>query len=185
MTEGVPGAVPVQFHADDPRFREAFEAAVRAENLPLTRHGDGYRSSYTMHAFRLAYSTVNRLGLYAAPFSRSAAPVAYIRRDHLQMARLSGFLCRVEATKRAPDMDPIYLDPPAPDPAGDPLVPERVAEDAQDAARYRWLRDKSVPPHNFYISVPDEFQGVRYQPAEVDAYIDAALRAAGQPEPKP
>lgn len=49
---------------------------------------------------------------------------------------------------------------------------------ARDAARYRWLRDQSVPPHNFYISVPDEFHGVRYQPSEVDAYIDAAIAAA-------
>lgn len=46
-----------------------------------------------------------------------------------------------------------------------------------DAARYRWLRDHSCPPHNFYISVPDEFHGVRYAPPEVDAYIDAALAA--------
>jgi len=43
-----------------------------------------------------------------------------------------------------------------------------------DADRYRWLRDKSVPPHNFYLSVPIEFDGVRYLPAEVDAAIDAA-----------
>ena len=45
-----------------------------------------------------------------------------------------------------------------------------------DAARYRWLRDISVPPHNFYISVPDEFAVVRYAPTEVDAYIDAAMK---------
>lgn len=45
----------------------------------------------------------------------------------------------------------------------------------KDAARYRWLRDLSVPPHNFYIAVPDEFHGVRYTPHEVDAAIDAAL----------
>lgn len=44
-----------------------------------------------------------------------------------------------------------------------------------DAARYRWLRDHSCTPHNFYIAVPDEFHGVRYTPADVDAYIDAAL----------
>lgn len=49
-----------------------------------------------------------------------------------------------------------------------------------DAARYRWLRDVSTPPHNFYISVPDEFHGVRYEPSEVDAYIDAAIAALGQ-----
>jgi len=44
-----------------------------------------------------------------------------------------------------------------------------------DAMRYRWLRDASVPPHNFYLSVPVEFDGVKYTPAEVDAYIDAAI----------
>ena len=49
---------------------------------------------------------------------------------------------------------------------------------AKDAVRYQWLRDKSVPPHNFYISVPVEFGGVRYAPQEVDAAIDAAIRGA-------
>ena len=48
-----------------------------------------------------------------------------------------------------------------------------------DAMRYRWLRDVSVPPHNFYLSVPVEFDGVKYARAEVDAYIDAAI-AKGQ-----
>ncbi|SMD03748.1 hypothetical protein [Novosphingobium sp. B1] len=47
--------------------------------------------------------------------------------------------------------------------------------DSLDAARYRWLRDHSVPPHNFYISVPDEFHGVKFKPSDVDAYIDAAI----------
>ncbi|CDO34089.1 hypothetical protein [Novosphingobium sp. KN65.2] len=56
---------------------------------------------------------------------------------------------------------------------------ERVAELEADAARYRWLRDHSVPPHNFYISVPDEFHGVKYSPSEVDAYIDEARAAFG------
>ena len=56
------------------------------------------------------------------------------------------------------------------------LLAER-GELAKDAARYRWLRDSSVPPHNFYLSVPDEFEGVRYTPDEVDAGIDAALAA--------
>jgi hypothetical protein len=54
-----------------------------------------------------------------------------------------------------------------------------VAELAADAGRYRWLRDHSCPPHNFYISVPDEFHGVRYAPAEVDEYIDEALAKHG------
>lgn len=44
-----------------------------------------------------------------------------------------------------------------------------------DASRYRWLRDVSVPPHNFYLSVPVEFDGVKYSRAEVDAYIDAVI----------
>lgn len=46
--------------------------------------------------------------------------------------------------------------------------------DKLDAERYRWLRDFSVPPHNFYLSVPVEFDGVRYTPDEVDSAIDAA-----------
>lgn len=45
------------------------------------------------------------------------------------------------------------------------------------AARYRWLRDTSVPPHQFYLSVPVEFADERYTPAEVDAAIDAAIKA--------
>lgn len=49
------------------------------------------------------------------------------------------------------------------------------AQTIADAARYRWLRDHSCPPHNFYISVPDEFSGVHYSPAQVDEYIDAAV----------
>ena len=57
---------------------------------------------------------------------------------------------------------------------------QALADDARkeaetDAARYRWLRDHSCPPHNFYVSVPDEFHGVKYAPADVDAYIDAAI----------
>lgn len=51
------------------------------------------------------------------------------------------------------------------------------AAERADAARYRWLRDVSTPPHNFYIAVPDEFHGVKYGPHEVDAYIDAAIAA--------
>jgi hypothetical protein len=54
----------------------------------------------------------------------------------------------------------------------------RLAADRPDALRYRWLRDISVPPHNFYLSVPTEFDGVRYAPAEVDAYVDAAITSA-------
>ena len=46
-----------------------------------------------------------------------------------------------------------------------------------DACRYRWLRDVSVPPHNFYIAVPDEFGGVEFSRNEVDTYIDSARAA--------
>lgn len=52
-----------------------------------------------------------------------------------------------------------------------------VAALKANAARYLWLRDVSVPPHNFYLSVPTEFDGVRYAPADVDSYIDKARAA--------
>ncbi len=57
---------PAMCDADDPRFREAFEATARANNYGLARLGDGYRSSYTQAAYILAFGTVNRL-LAAAP----------------------------------------------------------------------------------------------------------------------
>lgn len=53
-------------------------------------------------------------------------------------------------------------------------APTQADQDRLDAARYRWLRDVSAPPHNFYLSVPIEFDGIRYTRAEVDAYIDGA-----------
>lgn len=56
------------------------------------------------------------------------------------------------------------------------------AQDKLDAERYRWLRDVSVPPHNFYISVPEEFANVRYTSKEVDDYIDAAIVANKEPK---
>ncbi len=61
----------------------------------------------------------------------------------------------------------------------EPLLAE-VERLREDAARYRWLRDESCPPHNFYVSVPDEFKGVRYSAHEVDTYIDAARQALGE-----
>lgn len=60
----------------------------------------------------------------------------------------------------------------------------KLTEEQADAARYHWLRDNSVPPHNFYISVPDEFRGVRYSQQEVDAYIDEARAALANSEVK-
>ena len=48
-------------------FRSAFEAALKAGNWPATRQGDGYRSPSTQIAWRIAFSTVNRLKLYISP----------------------------------------------------------------------------------------------------------------------
>ena len=56
-----------------------------------------------------------------------------------------------------------------------PRMRQRQAQ--ADAERYRWLRDHSCPPHQFYISVPDEFHAVRFTRNEVDAYIDDARAA--------
>ena len=55
------------FDADSDVFRSAFEAALKAGNWPATRQGDGYRSPSTQIAWRIAFSTVNRLKLYALP----------------------------------------------------------------------------------------------------------------------
>ena len=48
-------------------------------------------------------------------------------------------------------------------------------ETEKNASRYLWLRDKSVPPHNFYLSVPSEFHEIKYSAKEVDDYIDAVI----------
>ena len=48
-------------------FRSAFEAALKAGNWPATRQGDDYRSPSTQFAWRITFSTVNRLKLYLAP----------------------------------------------------------------------------------------------------------------------
>ena len=55
------------FDADSDVFRSAFEAALKAGYWPMTRQGDGYRSPSTQIAWRVAFSTVNRLKLYLAP----------------------------------------------------------------------------------------------------------------------
>ena len=55
------------FDADSDVFRSAFEAALKAGNWPATRQGDGYRAAYTHIAWRIAFSTVNRLTLYSRP----------------------------------------------------------------------------------------------------------------------
>ena len=55
------------FDADSDVFRGSFEAALKAGNWPATRQGDGYRSPSTQIAWRIAFSTINRLKLYALP----------------------------------------------------------------------------------------------------------------------
>ena len=55
------------FDADSDVFRSAFEAALKAGYWPAARQGDGYRSPSTQIAWRIAFSTVNRLKLYLAP----------------------------------------------------------------------------------------------------------------------
>ena len=63
------------FDADSDVFRIAFEAALNAGNWPATRQGDGYRSPSTQIAWRIAFSTVNRMKLYLA---RGAQPAPII-----------------------------------------------------------------------------------------------------------
>ena len=55
------------FDADSDVFRSAFEAALKAGNWPMTRLGYGYRSHSKQIAWRIAFSTVNRLNLYTLP----------------------------------------------------------------------------------------------------------------------
>ena len=107
----------------------------------------------------------------AAWNTRTLADREPVEADHIPSAGE-----KVEAFSRSTD--------PAPDVFGEWVIPATepidVAELVKDAARYRWLRDKSVPPHNFYISVPDEFAEAKYQPIDVDAYIDAAIAKHGE-----
>lgn len=54
------------------------------------------------------------------------------------------------------------------------------ASDALDAARYRWLRDKSEPGIcAFYLSVGKAFDGVKFTQETVDQAIDDQIAAAG------
>lgn len=56
-------------------------------------------------------------------------------------------------------------------------VQDYIEQLERDAQRYRWLRDVSCSPHQFYVSVPEEFAEVRFSREEVDAYIDSAMGA--------
>tara|TARA_B100001059_G_C17757133_1_gene540583 strand:+ start:225 stop:683 length:459 start_codon:yes stop_codon:yes gene_type:complete len=55
------------------------------------------------------------------------------------------------------------------------LLAER-AELKRDAERYRWLRDKSESAHQFYLSTPIWFTGVKFSKDSVDGTIDAAMQ---------
>lgn len=52
----------------------------------------------------------------------------------------------------------------------------------KDAERYRWLRDKSESVHQFYLSTPVWFTGVKFIPDNVDNTIDAAMAPEAQDE---
>lgn len=60
-----------------------------------------------------------------------------------------------------------------------------TSADARDAARYRWLRDKSdsgnldlpYPVKRKYVD--GQYMQFAFEPAELDAAIDAALAKAG------
>lgn len=45
----------------------------------------------------------------------------------------------------------------------------------KDAGRYRWLRDSSESIHQFYLSTPIWFTGVKFSKENVDSTIDAAM----------
>jgi hypothetical protein len=55
---------------------------------------------------------------------------------------------------------------------------QQANDEAKDAARYRWLRDKSEPGIcAFYMSVGQAFKDVKFARETVDACIDAARAA--------
>lgn len=101
-----------------------------------------------------------RAALAAPPVEQQAArATVYIQRDHLEKAKRAPFLCRVEPTQRLPDFVPMR-------------PTEQLSQDAEDAARYRWLRGR-LPGAAYRIA------GVIYSEggAGVDAAVDAARAA--------
>lgn len=55
---------------------------------------------------------------------------------------------------------------------------QQADDDAKDAVRYRWLRDKSEPGIcAFYMSVGQAFKDVKFARETVDEAIDAARAA--------
>lgn len=61
----------------------------------------------------------------------------------------------------------LWPDPDSPDDELDAL--------RKDAERYRWLRDNSESVHQFYLSTPIWFTGVKFRKENVDSTIDAAI----------
>lgn len=51
----------------------------------------------------------------------------------------------------------------------------------KEAERYQWLRDKSESIHQFYLSTPIWFTGVKFSKENVDRTIDAAMSAEVTP----
>ncbi|WP_122722392.1 hypothetical protein [Pseudomonas viridiflava] len=71
-----------------------------------------------------------------------------------------------------------------PDPILIQCMDSAIAEHEQlerDAERYRWLRDRSVSIHQFYLSTPIWFTGVKFSKENVDSTIDAAMGKGEQP----
>lgn len=64
-----------------------------------------------------------------------------------------------------------YMDPPD---GGDVSIPEQLRRMARDAERYQWLRDSSESIHQFYLSTPIWFTGVKFSKENVDRTIDAS-----------
>ena len=50
----------------------------------------------------------------------------------------------------------------------------------KDSDRYQWLRDKSEAVHQFYLSTPIWFTGMKFNKKNVDSTIDAAMGKGGQ-----
>jgi hypothetical protein len=59
------------------------------------------------------------------------------------------------------------------------VTDEEIEALRKDAERYRWLRDKSESIHQFYMSTPIWFTGVKFSKENVDRTIDAAMNREG------
>lgn len=84
------------------------------------------------HGEMIAAQTALYAALASAP---AAAEPVYIQSDHLQKARRSPHLCRVEPTQRLPDFVPLYA-------ATQPAEPAQPAPQAGAAGRVYTYRDQ-------------------------------------------